>query len=73
MPVLGLIRIAWSDLEIGEAEEDDMAPLIESDLHERIVLRDRRHDRVDAPRFPDPTPVGVREISRLTIRGPDGG
>ena len=73
MPVLGLVRIARSDLEVGEAEEDDVAPLIESDLHERIVFGDRRHDRVHAPRFADPTPVDVREISRLTIRGPDGG
>ncbi len=40
MPVLRFVRILRSDLKVCEAEEDDMTPLIESDLHERIVPRD---------------------------------
>jgi hypothetical protein len=73
MSVLGRLRIAGSDLQIGEAEEDDMASLIESDLHERIVAWCGWDDGVDSPGFADPPPVGVREICRSRIAGPHRG
>ena len=61
-----------SYVEIGEAEEDDQRAPIESDLHQRIVSRRGRNDRVDAAGLADPLTVEAREISGLRLCFPHG-
>jgi len=38
------------NVEIIQAEEDDLRPFSESDFHERVFAGGRRHDGMDAAR-----------------------
>src|SRR5271167_2943800 len=56
------------DVEIIQAEEDDLRPLSESDLQERVFAWGRRHDGMDAARPAYEATVPVGEICGLGLR-----
>ena|GEM_PF-2653271 len=71
--------LAWSlrcafrmHIELAQAEEDDLRPLIEPDFHQRIIARHRWNHGMNAAGLADPAPVNLGEIVRLLRCAPDG-
>ncbi len=60
------------NLEISQAEKDDLRSLIEADFHQGILALRRAYDRVNAAAFADALTVNLGEVCGDRVSGSNG-